>query len=407
MCSVVSIPLVTRYLGQTQYAVYGLVAGIIPWLALLEIGLGGTIQNYVSEMLRSPDEAIAILAYARRVLVVVGGLAMIAVFVGSPLLYHAFFAPLVVQNAKLSISTLALVLPITVANVFVGVAQRILIGRHDGHVVYIYQALNSVATVGLLLGLVRYGETLPRLPAALAALVGLPVLANLALWHRSFRNVPNRVDLSPSHQKEFWRRATRFALLGLLAAGVNQVDVLIAPRVLPIDAFAKYALLQRIFQMGLAFAAAVLMSVWPMISQYSAEGEHAKARALVVKLVKASIGIGVALLALVPWLLPPLLATLAPTLRYPLTPVTCVLLALLSGLRLVCDVLSTYFMATNRMRLLLVYVPAQILLAVCGIWLLGTRFGIPGVFGGLVLSYLLTAAWLLPLGFWREREVVA
>ena len=46
----VSVPLLTRGLGDDGFAAYAITIALLSWHSLLDIGLGNALQNFISEM---------------------------------------------------------------------------------------------------------------------------------------------------------------------------------------------------------------------------------------------------------------------------------------------------------------------------------------------------------------------
>jgi hypothetical protein len=75
-------------------------------------------------------------------------------------------------------------------------------------------------------------------------------------------------------------------------------------------------------------------------------------------------------------------------------------------IRVWCDTFALAHMSAGRVGTMHAYVAGQTALSVAGqIWL-GDRYGAVGILAGISLSFLLTAAWILPVRFLQFTRAV-
>src|SRR5690348_1524442 len=100
-----TIPMLTRALGDQYFAAYVLVVSLVSWFALLDLGLGNALQNYISEFKatgRSVGAHAAFVLLASLGIIAVGG-TLVAVL--SPAVARILFAGIPSLAPQVGIAT--------------------------------------------------------------------------------------------------------------------------------------------------------------------------------------------------------------------------------------------------------------------------------------------------------------
>jgi len=79
-------------------------------------------------------------------------------------------------------------------------------------------------------------------------------------------------------------------------------------------------------------------------------------------------------------------------------------------LRVWTDAFGTILMSRNRLRVFYLFVPVQAVVSAVAQFFFSRRFGVYGILAGLIISFLCTSVWVLPLEYLklcRSAEVGA
>ncbi|UUX96773.1 hypothetical protein [Aquabacterium sp. J223] len=379
-----------------EYAAYAIVVSLGPWWNLLNVGVPSTAQNEIAE-LRAVGQDVQPLRET------VLNAALWAALVGTVLswpLGAALHHTLLSAHASVSLTGVALLCCGLCINAMSMVANQVLFGLHRAwlpNVVPGVQALGASAVLWLLHrtgGMSFEGAAISFvLPAALSFLLSIAAAKSTT-----------RLHMDVALLRSLLRRSLPFLLLAALAAATLSVDYVIMARILPAVEVVEYSLAGKVFAVLLSVHAVVLTTAWTPLSDAHFTGD----RALLRRRVRQLLMLGGLLVLLPSGLLlvfkQPVFELITGSAEVQVR--DSLLLAWVGYvvLRVWCDTFAVAHMSAKRTRLLNAYIPFQAVFSIFGQWVLGQRLGALGVMLGLCGSFLLTAAWVLPLRFYQQTK---
>ena len=145
----------------------------------------------------------------------------------------------------------------------------------------------------------------------------------------------------------------------------------------------------------------LLLTTWPTISELMYANKLTEARSKVLLTVKQGLIFGVVtgglLIIIAPWIL-----SVVSTGKVDLVPNIIYLAWLFYILiRIWCDTFAMGLLSIGKSSVINKYVPFQAAISLTGQYMGGTKFGVVGVIFGLIVSFVLTAAWILPWKFYK------
>lgn len=399
------VPLLSTLLSPAEFAAYAITVSLMNWYQLIDFGMGNSAQNHVAEArARGVAEGHFVAAAA-----LVGGLVLCAAAVLiwplSGLLASALLGKLALPPQADARLVLALSGLLFVGAALGTVATKLLYALGRGVYANLIALLNSLGFLLLLWGLARQAAPEHRLLASVLAytlpmgISGLLTLTWLAVRRGAWNLSGVREAL-----RQLGGRSWRFWLFALLAAATLNVDYLIMSRTLPAEQIAAYNVLFRIYWAGMALYSGLLSATWPVFSAMNVRGDHAGIHRHIRLYLGAGLGVlALGSLAAAP-LLPWILSWLAPGLHVSVTAPTLLLFSAYIGLRLWTDTYAVALQALSEVGIFLKVVPLQALLSVGLQWTLAQRFGLNGILLGLILSFVLTVVWILPMTLRRRTR---
>ncbi|HEX4166460.1 MAG TPA: lipopolysaccharide biosynthesis protein [Bryobacteraceae bacterium] len=300
--TIVSVPLTYRYLGADRYGLWMTITSFVLFLGFADLGVGNGLAAGISEANGRDDVALA----QRQVtcgffmLLFLGcaiGLLLAAVFpfVRWGSLYGTTSA---LANHEAGPATAVLIL-CTALSMPLGTVLRVQLGYQQGYLGDLWNAGgNALALVGIILA-THLGGGLPLLVCAVA---GAPVLITTANWLVQFFYV--RPWLRPRFALFDSTAAMQLAAVGGLfflqqCFGLIYYvsDNLVIARSMGATEVARYAVLQRIFSIGLV-SQYFMVPLWPAMGEAIARQDFGWAYRIVRRAMGLSVGLGAVCAAL-------------------------------------------------------------------------------------------------------------
>jgi O-antigen/teichoic acid export membrane protein len=285
-----------------------------------------------------------------------------------------------------------------------GIGFRIWYAEHRGYVANLFVLLGAV---GGLIGVLVVNRLPPehRLLLSLSAyLAPGALLALIALFWGIGKHRTNGITLDKFVVARIARRAWRFWVVAILSALVLQVDVLVISQLLLAKDVATYSLVAKIFALIFFGYSAMLGSLWPVFAEARAAGHWDNISQIARRYLVSGVAfMAVATLCLVgamPWIV----RILAPHSGIVVSATLILLMGIYYAIRVWTDMYTTILQCGNDVRVFWLYVPLQAIVGVSLQWVLASHYGLHGIVLGLIGSFALTAAWVLPLAVSHSRR---
>jgi len=375
--------------GTEGFAALSIVLSMAPWLALLNLGTPGAAQNAIS---RRRAAGLDVVGYLHSASTLSLGLLLVAILVAVGLawpLHHWAFS----DFAGVSPVDLAWLLVALLGSAFSAIFNQLLFALGRPFWPNLAPAVQAGLTTLLLARLQDSGDVAFR---DLCLAYGLPLLLTLAVsaFHAG-RWRPLRIH--GSDVKETLLASRGFLLFSAASTATLSVDMLIMSRLLNAHDIATYALINRILSVLLGLHAVVLATNWAPLSELharrNASGFFQRLRRVLSMGVVTTLLPGLLILALADRVLP----LLGGAALLPLDRSVLLLAAAYLAARVWTDTFATAQLSTGAAGSMGMVVLLQMIVSISGQCLLGQRFGPAGIFGGLLASFLITAAWILPV----------
>lgn len=271
LTAVVVVPLTFRYLGPERYGLWMTITSFVLFLGFADLGIGNGLTARVAEShgRENQAEAAKCVSCAFYFLLPLSAVLMLA-FAG--VFHHISWqsvygvkSPLALREAGWATAVL---LVCSALNMPLGTALRVELGYQEGFLADIWNASGSLLALVGILFVVRHGGGLTQLVLAVA---GFPLVVNAVNWIAQFWLI--RPGLRPKISLFDIATARQlFAIGGLFF--VQQCfgliyylsDNIVIARTMGASEVARYAVLQRIFSIGL-ITQYLVAPLWPAISE--------------------------------------------------------------------------------------------------------------------------------------------
>lgn len=397
-CGLLNTRLLLSILEVPDYAAYAIVVSLGPWVNLLNLGLPNTAQNEIAER-RAKGEDFDVL---RQTVVNAAAFGALAFGVFSWPLGEALRHTVLSSYEGLSGTGIALMCFGLCLNGLGMVANQVLFALHKSFWPNVMPGVQALATTALLLTLKetgRSGMDWAALSFALPAALSFVLMARVAQTRLS-----RGVDLALLLR--VLRRSRSFLLLAFLAAATLSVDYIVMARLLSGPDVVEYSLAGKVFTVLLSVHTVLLATSWTALSDAHYRGESRLVRQRIARLLMAGMGVVLLPSAAILAYKQEIFTLITGRHEFAISSTLLAAWALYMVLRVWCDTFALAHMSSGRLALLNGYIPFQAAISISAQILLGQRYGAVGVMLGLCASFVLTAAWILPMRFLQQTRSV-
>lgn len=401
-----SVRVLMGALGTEQYAIFAILTGLTGWFMLADLGIGVSVQNYISESRAKDQPYDDLIAISGLLAVLLMLLMVIALYFLSP-----YIAPLLLKNflllsegekTKLFFLTSSFSIGLGVGSI----VYKVWYAEQRGYLSNIVPALASlIGFVGLLL--VRRVSHEDRLFLSLMVFIVptavLPFFA-LLLQQMKCSHKYSRKKMVGTVNKII-KRGVHFWFFAVMSAGVLQIDYIVVSQFLSYHDITVYSLSMKIFGLVSFIYSAVLLALWPVLTEAIARRQWFLVRQYLKKsLIFGFVFIFICTMLLI-WLMPIAVGMLAPNGKI-LIPINFILLVgAYLIVRVWTDTFAMVLQSMSDLKSLSLYVPIQAILSIGLQWSLTPIYGLYGIIFGLIGSFVFTVIWALPLAVQKHYHL--
>lgn len=277
LTAVVVVPLTFRYLGSERYGLWMTITSFVLFLGFADLGIGNGLTARIAES-HGRENQVEAAKYVSCAFYVLLPLSAILMLVFAGLFHHINWrsiygiqTPLAVREAGFATAVL---LVCSALNMPLGTALRVELGYQEGFIADLWNASGSLLALAGIIFVVGRGGGLPQLVLAVA---GLPLGVNVVNWIVQFWFI--RPGLRPRSSFFDFGTARQLFAIGALFF-VQQCfglvyylsDNIVIARTMGATEVAHYAIVQRIFSIGL-ITQYFVAPLWPAISEAVARND--------------------------------------------------------------------------------------------------------------------------------------
>lgn len=395
------IPMLSKALSPGEFAAYAIIASLLAWYQLADLGFGNSVQNHIAE---NQTHQKPIGGFISAVTVVGFSIVLLAI----PLLYLGANTATQLLLGRLELSPAAQS-PLVffwsglfmVANAVGTMSLKTLYALNKGvmaNAITLFNSLAMLLLVALVVQTVSTEHLFLAIVIACFAPMGISGMA-LLLYFGLSKGTWQWNDIK-DHFSIMRFRAVRFLLFAFMAACVLNVDYLVMSQTLPAEEIATYNILFRIFWVGMALYSGLLSATLPVFVAFGVRQDQESMR----RYMRLYIGCGFAFVFILGLIMSVRLSTiidfLAPGLTMQPSLTTLFLFCIYIAFRIWTDTYAVALQALSEIGIFIKVTPLQAAISIPAQILFSLRWGLDGILMGIILSFLLSAAWILP---WKLR----
>jgi len=397
---IISLSILAHYLSIENFAKYLIIISLVPWFQLLDFGFGSAFQNKISEKLINNENYESYIS----TYVLICSLILFIGIIVSPLIGYLISVLLNNEDNKKNIELLIysgcsiMFIAISIANSI----QKLLYSLNKGILANLYMSITSVTSVLLLILINKiFHSSDNKLELSLFA-YGAPIFISIFfgliyICINYFKKFKIREHYN--NIKELWKVASKFFLLGIFSSLVLNIDYIIMSRNLNAAQIGEYGILYKFFFTAFSLYVGLSAAVWPRFTQlyYSKKGGEIKR--IIDNFHRISFVLMAIFTAFFSYFYTDVMKIIAPkmSIKFDIYLITSFAFYIL--IRIWTESYSVALQAINKIDPIIFALPFQSFISITCQWYLSILFGPIGIVLGLILSFLLTVSWILPLNF--------
>ena len=392
-----SMRVLSSSLSPSEYSVFIVLIGLLGWFALSDLGVGYALQNTISRKATIGDSVSSELLWAYSCLLSSTSLiAMLAYLYRSQLaifLFHDISGTTASIALKGTVASSAIILSLTS---FFTLSSKVLYGNHKGYIANILACLSTA--LGVLI-LSRASFTSHKVEDSILALYGPMVIVGISVSiFYVLRPIFSRSAMSWCIFQSMLKESSGFFLFYTFAAAALQFDYLIiSQRVGDHSQIIEYFNLARLFALASFVMQAILFAAWPRFTSLYSTGSMTRISANLRGLTIAGICFALCFTLAILVSRNVLSSFFAPGGGIEFQATNILSFGIIAVLRAITDPCAILLQSIGRLKPLILTAFLQASISLPLQWYLSAYYGITGILFAIILSFLLTAVWALPL----------
>jgi O-antigen/teichoic acid export membrane protein len=400
LCYFVSIRVLLTNLGTLEFSVFVLLSSLISWFSLFDFGVGYSLQNTISEKKVKSENYTSLVASSVLVMFVIFICISIILYFVSSYISIAYLVKFnISEQKKFSYFFLNGVLLLGIG--FGAIGFKVLYAEFKGYWSNIIQASAAVLSLTLIYFSNRYFDFKDKLLWNLF-FYNLPLaILSLTITLNYIFKLETKKKLQINEVKKLFNKAKKFWIFALLSTFVLGIDYIVISQYLAPKEIVGYNISTKILSQIIFVYNAVLMAIWPVSSEAGYKKEWDKIK----NYIKKSLFFGAILVIFTIFILfffmNNIIDILGAGKDIKLTNSFIAFLCLYLVLRLWTDTYAIILQSLSIFNYFWIYVPLQAIINVILLFILVPKMGLNGVLLSLIISFLFTVSWALPLNFYR------
>jgi O-antigen/teichoic acid export membrane protein len=388
-------------LGTEAYSAFVLLASLAAWSALADMGIGYSLQNYISETRANKQNASIWITSAALISTPILLISTLLLYYISPdisIVYLSSISYLSEYEKNLVFGTTALLF---ISTSLGSMAYKVWYANQTGWLSNIFPAFG--AAIGLF-NIIFFNVSTFKIPLMAAILLyfgpqGLLAVGSLGfIWLKNKKSLLIKSEIN--YTKSLIKRGWGFWSFTFLSTLVLQADYLVMSQKLNSEYIVTYSILQKIFGLAFFVYSSLLLALWPVCAELNASNNWNELK----KYSTRYIWIGIAWVIIFTLTFKIFSREFLQILNFKgnIHDSTIYLLGIYFIVRVWTDTYAMLLQSMNIIKPLWYLVSAQAIISISLQWRWAESGGINGLLIGLISSYLLTVAIGLPLVFYTR-----
>lgn len=402
VCSLISLNLITSCLGIEDYSIYSILINIIGWSALLDLGLGYSLQNYITELQSKREDFSVYISTTLIILTIFFAFIIVLIFFLSPIISSWLFDKLDKFRSHELTNAFFISASIGIISIYGTITSKIYYGLHKGHIPNILLAISAILSLGFVILLKHFDNA--SISAIVFATMITPAVINLIPIINILKQRKANMKLfSLFCAKKLIKRGYSFAGFAVMSALVLQADyIVMSQNILPSE-IVEYNFLFKLFSVIFIAYSTLLASLWPTFNSWRSEQKSES----IIKTIKKYTLLGIISFIFFTVLMiffGQKIANQLLNIKIYLSLNLIILFGIYFCVRVWTDMFAMVLQSFNQMKPFWIITPVQALVSITLQILLSKQLGVAGIVIAIIASFLLTVTWVLPIASFKRLK---
>ena len=393
-----SIPILLNSLGTVQFAQYVVIASLISWYQLCDLGFGSGLQNQIIKSKYNKNSLNHLITTTAIIGIGTFIICSCLLYFLSPAITNFIFTDSEISGNKTLIMVVNISGVFFLGNMLLSYSQKVFYALGYGFYANFISGITNIIFIVLI---IYYESKLSQdykliafiifysAPIGISGVISVIFLGAI-YWSWSYKEFCNQILL-------VWKNSSKFWIISILSMLVLNVEYIIMSRLVNPEEIVSYNVLYRIFWIIISFYSGLLASSWGVFSRLSFDKRWQE----IYKKIHCYILLGIVATCILGLLIliysETIILIISNKKNIQIITSTVLFFALYIVIRIWTDTYTVVLQSISDLNYQLFITPIQALMSVGGQIYFIKIFGINGVLIGLILSFILTGAWIQPL----------
>ncbi len=382
-------------IGLQEMAAHAILVSLTAWIGLLNFGMPFAVNSLISKYRAENRDYLKIKAAAITLVVILSILLMPLMLIAGVLikttLLRDFF--------NIDHIFVGLICFFILLSGLMQVLFQLLFAENQPLLPNIFPAINSCMT---LIGLIILKQSDINNINLVITTTFIPNAVGFIYLILIFRN-NLKFHFEKNYFYEILNNSKGYLLFAFLSASTLSVDYIIMSTLISSNEISTYNLLNRIFGIIITINSIFIINAWSKMGDRLHAGTFQIAHNKIRDLLIAGILSAIIICMVIAYFIDEIMFYLSGE-------IINVEILLISSfifymiLRVWTDIFSMAVMSFNKLKIVNYYIPFQAAISIAAQYTLVKIMGLPGILLGIIISYLATAAWILPYYFYKNTK---
>lgn len=380
--------------NSDKYTSYLIILGVIPFFALLELGLGNSIQNFVSKYLDDENILREFITASFQIILILLPIVICLFLIFSKPIYSSILNFNTVDYL-FAFQILGIIL---ISNSFFSFSNKVYFSLYQGYKVQI-ASISSTSIYAFCIFLLNKLDM--KLEYYLCFQYFPILFFSFYFSLRLFKKykVHNSIFKKNQYIIQFKNVMFKFFFFSLFSLLTLQVDYLVASHTIINNDIIKYNFISKFYILAFSLYGTSLAVIWPVFSELLNKNQWQKVDNYIKRIIKFGFSY-ILLFSIVFFLFRNFfLDILLPNNKISIDYIDLLPFSILYLIRIWTDIYAVALQSFNKLNIFIIYMPIQAIISVFSQIYLTRYFGYLGIPYGIILSFLLTASWVVYLEF--------
>lgn len=399
------VPLVVKLLGVEGYEIFVLSGNLLAWYMLLDVGIGVSLQNFISESRVKCKNYESYIYLSGITAMIFFGAGLLFAYFSSSYISSIWLKKYAFLSTEEQNAIFLTVSVISIINAMGSIMLKIWYGEQKGYISNIMPAMGAFISSITLFFVYYYKISIEIWSVLFIWMFPTAIISSTFFMIRIYKIYRNtNLKITKKDIYSLLKRARPFGFFAVVSAATLQIDYLIMSQYVVGNAISVYNIATKLYVLSFFAYLAVLMAAWPVFTEELNRGNWKKVLLTIKKYLMMGIFLISFCIAISLMFMPKLVDIFFSGNSIIVPNSFIILLGVYYMIRVWTDLFAVVLQSISDMKVFSIAVPVQAVISIVSQYALVESYQIYGIVIGLIFSYLCTTFWCLPYQVYRRYK---